>query len=73
MLLDRFGLKEKLKKDFGKSKFELSEGPLGDVLRTSKGRPESTSKGRPLKFRTSFQDVPRVSDQDVSGMVKQDL
>ena len=31
--------------------FEYSQGPLGDVLRTSWGRPESTSQGRPLNVR----------------------
>ena len=33
------------------SKFEYSQGPLGDVMRTSWDRPESTSQGRPLNVR----------------------
>ena len=36
---------------FLKSKYEYSEGPLGNVLRTSWERPESTSQGRPLNVR----------------------
>ena len=31
--------------------FEYSDGPLGDVLRTSWGRPESASQGRTLNVR----------------------
>ena len=39
---------DKVRKNAGTSKFEYSGGPLGDVLRTSWGRPESTSEERPL-------------------------
>ena len=52
MSLDGFGQskssKRKVRKNVGASKFEYCEGSLGDVLRTSWGRPESTSQGRPL-------------------------
>ena len=55
MLLDRFGQSNKFwqksLKNFGTSKLEYSEGPLGDVLRTSWGRPEFTSHGRLLNVR----------------------
>ena len=36
---------------FETSKFEYSEGPLGDVLMTHWGGPESTSQGRRLNVR----------------------
>ena len=41
----------KIKRNFGTSKFEYSEGPLGDVLRTSWEGTESTFQGRPLNVR----------------------
>ena len=42
---------EKAKKNFLESKFEYSQGPLGDVLRTSWGGPKSFNQGRPLNVR----------------------
>ena len=49
----------------GTSKFEYSEGPPGDVLRTSWGRPESTCQERPLNVRLGCsQDVRWRSPQD---------
>ena len=47
-MVNRISSERKVRKNVGTSKFEYSEGPLGDVLRTSWGRPESTSQGRPL-------------------------
>ena len=42
------------------------EGLLGDVLRTSWGRPESTFQGRPLNIRLGrSQDVRSGRPQDV--------
>ena len=49
-LVNRISSERKVKKN-SKSKFEYSQGPLGDVLRTSWGRPESTSQVRPLNVR----------------------
>ena len=55
MLLDRFAESnnfcKKSYKNIGTSKFEYSEGPLGEVLRTSWRYPKSTSQGRPLNVR----------------------
>ena len=55
MLLDRFGQSNKFwKKTYKKCwniQVEYSEDPLGNVLRTSWGRPESTSQERPLNVR----------------------
>ena len=48
------------------------EGPLGEVLRTSWGRPESASQGRPLNVTlgvhwTSFQGLSITSDRGALG------
>ena len=55
MLLGRLGQSNKFWKkswkNFGTSKFEYSEGPLGDVLRTSWERPESIPQLRCLNVR----------------------
>ena len=50
-MVSRISSERKVTKNAGTSKFEYSEDPLGDVLRTSWGRPESTSQGRPLNVR----------------------
>ena len=47
-MVNRISSERKVRKNFGTSKFEYSEGPLRDVLRTSWGHPELTSQGRPL-------------------------
>ena len=91
MHLERFGesndfsKKKKTKRVFGTSNFECFEGALGNILRTSWGRPESTSQGQLLNVRlvspwASFQDVSRTSvryvsatsDENVPEMVKYD-
>ena len=55
MLLDRFGQsnksRKKVSKKAGTSKFDYSGDPLGDILRKSWGRPESSSQGVPLSVR----------------------
>ena len=50
-LVSRISSERKVTKNAGTSKFEYSEDPLGDVLRTSWGCPESISQGRPLNVR----------------------
>ena len=50
-MVNQISSEREVKKNVGTSKFEYSEDSLGDVLRTSWGRPESTSKGRPLNVR----------------------
>ena len=45
---NKFWKKSLRKKEFETSKFEYSQGPLGEVLRIS---PESTPQGRPLNVR----------------------
>ena len=50
-LVNRVSSERKVKKKVGTSKFEYSESPLADVLRTSWEHPESTFQGRPLKIR----------------------
>ena len=50
-MLNRINSERKVKRKFGTFKFEYFEVPLGDVLRTSYGRLESTSQGHPLKVR----------------------
>ena len=77
MLLERFGesndfSKKKTKRVFGTSNFECFEGALGNILRTSWGRPESTSQGQLLNVRlgspwASFRDVSRTSVRYVSA------
>ena len=64
-MVNQISSERKVKRNFGTSKFEYSEGPLGDVLRTSWGRPESTCQGRPLNVRLgSPQDVRWRSPRD---------
>ena len=48
-LVNRISSERKVAKNAGTSKFEYSEDPLEDVLRTSCGRPESASQGRSLE------------------------
>ena len=48
-LVNRISSERKVTKNAGTSKFEYSEDPLGDALRTSWGRPESASQGRSLE------------------------
>ena len=50
-MVNQISSEREVKKNVGTSKFEYSEDSLGDVLRMSWGRPESTSKGRPLNVR----------------------
>ena len=69
MLLERFAQSNKFwKKSFKKiwtSKFEYSEGSVGNVLRTSWGHPELTSQGRPFNIRLGRpQDVRLGPPQD---------
>ena len=47
-MVNQISSERKVRKNVGTSKFEYSEGPHVDVLRTFCGRPESTSQGRPL-------------------------
>ena len=47
-MVNRISFERKVRKNVGTFKFEYAEGPLGEVLRTSWGRPESASQGRPL-------------------------
>ena len=59
-------LKEKLKNKFGTSKFEYSEGPVEEVLRTSWRRPDLNSQGRPLNVRLGRSEEVRLErPQDV--------
>ena len=56
----------KVKRNVGTSKFEYFEIPLGDLLRMSWGRLESTSQGRPLNVRSGLHlDVISRRPQDV--------
>ena len=50
-LVNRISSEKKVEKNVGTSKFEYSEGPLGDILKTSRiklGRPLNVRLGRPL-------------------------
>ena len=65
-MVNRISSKRKVKRNFGTSKCGCFEGPLGNVLRTSWGRPESTFWGRPLKVRLGRPlDVILGRSQDV--------
>ena len=66
-MVNRISSERKVKrKHFGTSKFEYSKGALEDVLRTSWGRPESTSQGRSLNVRLGrILNVISVLPQDV--------
>ena len=65
-LVNRISSERKFRKNAGTSKLEYSGDPLGDVLRTSWGHPESTSQERPLNVRLARpQDVTLVRPQDV--------
>ena len=50
-MVNRVSSERKVIKNAGTSKFEYSEDPLGDVLRTFYGRPESTTQRCPLNVR----------------------
>ena len=50
-MVNRISSERTVTKNAGTSKFEFSDDPLGDVLRTSWGRPKSNSQGRPLNVR----------------------
>ena len=50
-MVNRISSEKKVKKTVGTSKFEYTEDPLGDVLRTSWGHLESTSQGCPWNVR----------------------
>ena len=68
MLLDKVCQSNQFSFSF---KFEYFEGPLGNVLRTSWRRPESTSEGHPLNVRfgvtwTSFQGV--LKDDQIESL-----
>ena len=65
-LVNRTSSERKVKKNMKTSKFEYAQGPLGDVLGTSSGRPESTSQGRSLNVRLRYPlDVISRCSQDV--------
>ena len=66
-MVSRISPERKVTKNAGTSKFEYSEDPLGDILRTSFGCPESTSQGRPMNVRLGrLLDVISVRRQDVT-------
>ena len=72
-MVSRISSDRKVTKNAGTSKFEYSEDPLGDVLRRSWGRPESTSQGRPLNVRLGRpQDVRLGRPRDVRSERPQD-
>ena len=50
-MVNRISSERKLKRNFGRSNCELFEGLVGHVLRTSWGRPKSTSQGLSLNVR----------------------
>ena len=65
-MVNRISSERKVKRNVGTSKCECFEGLLGDVLRTSWGRPESTSQRRPLNVRLGRPlDVISGRPQDV--------
>ena len=74
-MVNQISSERKVKRNFGTSKFECFEGPLGDVLRTSWGinltgtestSRESTFQGRPLNVRLGrLLDVSSGLIQDV--------
>ena len=68
MLHLQISSKRKVKRNFGTSKCGCFEGPLGNLLRTSWERPESTSQGRSLKVRLGRPlDVILGRPQDVKS------
>ena len=65
-MVNRISFERKLTTNAGTFKFEYSKGPLGNVLKTSRGCPESTSQGRPLNVRLGRPlDVISGHPQDV--------
>ena len=81
-LVNRISFERKVKKNVGTSKFEYSEDPLGNVLRTSWRFPESISQGRPLNVRLRRplyvisgrpQDVRLGRPRDVTSIRPRDI
>ena len=65
-MVNRKSSERKVKRNAGTSKCECFEGLLGDFLRTSWGRSESTSQGRLLNVRLKRPlDVISGRPQDV--------
>ena len=80
-MVNRISSERKVRKNVGTSKFEYSEGPLGDVLKTSWGRPESISQGRlDVSIDVSYGPTPYLDYYDTNkirvkfngGCLKQD-
>ena len=59
-LVNRISCERKVNKNVGTSKFEYSQDPLGDVLRTPWGCPESTFQGCSLNVRLGRRQDVRV-------------
>ena len=66
-LISRVSSERKVKKIAGTFKFQYSEDPLVDVLRTSWRRPESTFQVRPLNVRLGHSQDVRLGHPDLTS------
>ena len=73
-MVNRISSERKVKRNVGTFKCECFEGLLGELLRTSWGRPESTSQGRLLNARLGCPlDVISGRPQDVRSGRSRDV
>ena len=66
-LISRINSERKVRKNAGISKFQHSEDPLGDVLKRSWRRPESTSQVRSLNVRLGRLHDVRLRHPDLTS------
>ena len=66
-LISRINSEKKVRKNAGISKFQHSEDPLGDVLKRSWRRPESTSQVRSLNVRLGRLHDVRLRHPDLTS------